>query len=202
MTTDFTAIDPNRVAAILYRPDDDVDTLLAEFAQDLLRRGERVGGIVQRNVKDSGGCQVGMEVIDLLTGREINICQPLGSGAMSCKLDPAGLAEAAVAIARAMSEDVALIVVNKFAKQEASGQGLRGELAEAITAGIPVLTAVPEKCFEAWTEFTGGIGTTLVCERGALEGWWRELSSRMTRMREEGAAAAAPAISRSSHPTT
>jgi molybdate transport system ATP-binding protein len=70
-------------------------------------------------------------------------------------------------------------VINKFSKQEASGAGLRDELADAIAAGIPVLTAVPDKCIEAWSGFTGDIGTSLRCERSAIEGWWQELSSRL-----------------------
>ncbi|MGT2504383.1 DUF2478 domain-containing protein [Bradyrhizobium guangxiense] len=119
MPIDFHDIDPNRVAAILYRPQDDVDGLLAEFAQNLVRSGERVGGVVQRNIKDGGGCHIGMEAIDLMTGAEISICQPLGSGAMACKLDAAGLAEAAVAVTRAIAADVDLVVINKFSKQEA-----------------------------------------------------------------------------------
>ncbi|WP_430649804.1 DUF2478 domain-containing protein [Bradyrhizobium nitroreducens] len=184
MPKDFHDIDPNRVAAILYRTQDDVDTLLADFAETLARSGERIGGIVQRNVKDGTGCQVGMQAIDLMTGREISICQPLGSGAMACKLDAAGLAEAAVAVARAITADVDLVVINKFSKQEAAGEGLRDELADAIAAGIPVLTAVPEKCLDAWNDFTGGIGTSLLCERSAIEGWWHDLSSRMKRARE------------------
>ena len=183
MPIDFSDIDANRVAAILYRPQDDVDGLLADFAQHLVRSGERIGGIVQRNVKDGTGCQVGMQAIDLMTGAEISICQPLGSGAMACKLDAAGLAEAAVAVTRAIAADVDLIVINKFSKQEASGEGLRDELADAIAAGIPVLTAVPEKCLEAWDDFTGGIGTSLLCERGAIAGWWQDLSSRIKRAR-------------------
>lgn len=183
MPIDFHDIDPNRVAAILYRSRDDVDTLLADFAEALVRSGERIGGVVQRNVKDGGGCQIGMQAIDLMTGREISICQPLGSGAMACKLDAAGLAEAAVAVTRAIAADVDLVVINKFSKQEAAGDGLRDELADAIAAGIPVLTAVPEKCLEAWNDFTGGIGTSLLCERGAIEGWWQDLSSRMRRAR-------------------
>ncbi|MBI5264240.1 MAG: DUF2478 domain-containing protein [Bradyrhizobium sp.] len=199
---DLTAIDPNRVAAILYRSQDDVDTLLADFAQGLVSKGERIGGIVQRNIKDGSGCQVGMQAIDLLTGQEVSICQPLGSGAMSCKLDPGGLAEASVAIARAIREDVALVVINKFSKQEASGRGLRSEFAETITAGIPLLTAVPEKCFDLWETFTGGIGTTLACDRSVIEAWWLDLSSRMARMREERAGAEAPVIFRSSHRRT
>jgi molybdate transport system ATP-binding protein len=197
MIVDFSEIDPNRVAAVLYRPQDDVDTLLTDFAHDLLRRGERIGGIVQRNLKDTTGCQTGMLAIDLLTGREISICQPLGSGAMACKLDAAGLAEASVAVARAIGETVDLIVISKFSKQEASGQGLRSEFAEAITACVPVLTAVPEKCYADWQAFTGDVGTTLLCERQVIEGWWRDLSARLARMRESNPTA----TFRSSHLT-
>ncbi|MGP0061210.1 MAG: DUF2478 domain-containing protein [Beijerinckiaceae bacterium] len=167
-------IDPNRLAAVLYRPEDDVDTLLADFASDLLSSGERIGGIVQRNLKNDAGRQVGMQVIDLMTGAEISICQALGSGATACKLDPAGLAEASLAVTRAVEDEVALVIVNKFSKQEAAGHGLRSELADAIIAGLPVLTAVPEKCMDAWTVFTGDRGTTLLCARHVVDEWWRE----------------------------
>jgi nucleoside-triphosphatase THEP1 len=205
MTPDFHDINPNHLAAILYRPEDDVDALLADFAGTLLRDGARIGGVVQRNLKDQSGRSNGMRVVDLLTSREISICQPLGAGATSCKLDPAGLAEASVAIARAISEDVALIIVNKFSKQEADGRGLRNELAEAIIAGGPVLTAVPEKCYEAWKDFTGDRGTTLLCAHHVVEEWWREVSARRAGARAAmQAARPAPltAIFRSSHPTT
>lgn len=191
MLIDFHDLDPKRVAAILYHPQDDVDGLLADFAQNLVRSGERIGGVVQSNVKDGAGCKIGMQAVDLMTGAEISICQPFGSGAMVCKLDAAGLAEAAVAVARAIEADVDLVVINKFSKQEAAGEGLRDELAGAIAAGIPVLTAVPEKCFDAWNDFTGGIGTTLLCERGAIEGWWQDLPARMKRARAPAEAPAA-----------
>lgn len=199
MPIDFHEIDPNRVAAIVYRSHDDVDTLLADVAETLVRSGERIGGVVQRNLKDGTGCQVGMQAIDLMTGQEISICQPLGRGAMACKLDAAGLAEAAIAVTRAIAANVDLVVVNKFSKQEAAGQGLRDELAGAIAAGIPVLTAVPEKCLDAWNDFTGGIGTTLLCERGAIEGWWKDLSARMKRARASRAPAEAPAALLADH---
>jgi molybdate transport system ATP-binding protein len=203
MTTDFQDINPNHLAAILYRPDDDVDALLADFADALLRGGERIGGVVQRNLKDESGRSNGMHVIDLWTGRQISICQPLGTGATACKLDPGGLAEASLAVARAVSDGAELIIVNKFSKQEAAGHGLRGELAEAIIAGGPVLTAVPEKCFDAWKEFTGDHGTTLLCARHVVDDWWREISSRRAGARAAmQAAASSEATFRSSHPTT
>ena len=202
MTSDFQNINPNHLAAILYRPEDDVDTLLTDFASTLLRDGERIGGIVQRNLKNDAGRSNGMNVIDLMTGRQISICQPLGSGAMACKLDPAGLAEASIAVSRAITEDVALIIVNKFSKQEASGHGLRSELADAIIAGGPVLTAVPEKCFDAWKDFTGDRGTTLLCSRHVVDEWWREVSLRRAGARAApGSAALSAPTFQSSHPT-
>jgi molybdate transport system ATP-binding protein len=203
MTADLHDINPNHVAAILYRPEDDVDALLAGFASALIRNGERVGGIVQRNLKDEAGRSNGMLVVDLMNGREISICQPLGRGATACKLDPAGLAEASLAVSRAIADDADLIIVNKFSKQEASGHGLRSELADAIMAGGPVLTAVPEKCLDAWTQFTGGRGTTLLCAPHVVEDWWREVSLRRAGARAaiQATASAAP-IFQSSHPTT
>jgi molybdate transport system ATP-binding protein len=202
MTVDFHDINPNHLAAIVYRPEDDVDSLLAAFADARFRDGDRVGGVVQRNLKDDTGRSNGMLVVDLLTGHEISICQPLGSGATACKLDPAGLTEASLAVSRAIAEDVALIIVNKFSKQEAAGHGLRSELAEAIIAGGPVLTAVPEKCLDAWKEFTGDLGTTLLCASHVVEEWWREVSLRRAGARAaiQAAATSLAAISRSSHP--
>ncbi|HZR73747.1 DUF2478 domain-containing protein [Bradyrhizobium sp.] len=194
MIANIAEIDPNWVAAVLYRSQDDVDTLLADIAESLSREGVRVGGVAQRNLKGANG-KTGMLAVDLMTGREISICQPLGSGAMACKLDAGGLAEAAVAVARAISAEVDLLVINKFSKQEASGKGLRAEFAEAIMAGVPLLTAVPEKCLADWRAFTGDIGTTLLCDRSVVEGWWRDLSARIARVRARSATAArSPAI--------
>ena len=172
---------PLKLAAIIYRPADDVDSLLAMFASDLICAGNRVGGIVQKNTKDACGRRELMEVIDLMTGSAIRICQSLGSGAGACKLDPAGLAEAATAISRAVAANVDLVIVNKFSTQEAGGGGLRAEIADAVAAGRPLLTAVPDKCYDAWTKFTGSFGTTLVCERRIVEDWWREMSLREKR---------------------
>ncbi len=178
MTLHFPDFDPNRLAAILYRPADDVDALLADFAANLLKNGERIGGIVQRNLKDQEGRQVSMRAIDLVTGRQIGISQALGSGSQACKLNTAGLAEACVAVSSAIASEVDLVIVNKFSQQEAAGGGLRNEMAEAILAGLPLLTAVSEKCIGAWKEFTGDRGTTLLCARHVVESWWDEVSHR------------------------
>jgi nucleoside-triphosphatase THEP1 len=174
---------PLKLAAIVYRPADDIDGLLATFASDLICQGNRVGGIVQRNTEGTGGTRESMELIDLMTGAAIRICRPLGSGAGACKLDPAGLAEAATAVSRAVAANVDLVIVNKFSEQEAAGGGLRAEIADAVAAGRPLLTAVPDECYDAWANFTGSFGTTLLCQRRIVEDWWREMSLREKRAR-------------------
>ena len=178
MTLNLPDFDPNRLAAVVYRPEDDVDSLLADFANDRLRAGEHVGGLIQRNSKDGDGKLVGMQLVDLMTGREIGIYQKLGAGSAACKLDTSGLAEATRAVTSAISADVSLIVVNKFSKQEAAGRGLRSELADAVIAGCTVLIGVSEKCSDAWKEFTGDRGTTLFCARRVVDEWWQEVSYR------------------------
>lgn len=173
-----------KLAAIVYRSgEDDVDGLLAGFAADLVREGHRIGGVVQYNASDDCGTEAPMRLIDLMTGRSISICQAIGTGASACRLDPAGLAEAAVSVSRAIAEDVELVIVNKFSKQEAAGGGMRAEIADAVVAGLPILTAVSEKCYDAWIEFTGGYGTTLACERPVVDDWWRGMWRRDGRAR-------------------
>lgn len=196
---------PLSLAAIVYQPADDVDDLLARFAFGLVHGGRRLGGIVQRNTKGDRGQRERMEVIDLMTGKAIRICQELGKGAAACKLNPGGLAEAAMAVTRAVAAGVELVVVNKFSKQEAAGRGLRTEIADAVTAGLPLLTAVPDSCHEAWMRFTGGFGTTLLCEGRVVEDWWEEMTMRVRQARiaaevreaaaRDGAAPAQPASS-------
>ncbi|NPU12232.1 MULTISPECIES: DUF2478 domain-containing protein [Bradyrhizobium] len=178
-------LNPPRLAAILYGPGDDADVLLDDFVQGLVLRGVRVGGIVQRNTRDEIGRKSGMDVIDLGNGDTISICQDLGSGSTACKLDAAGLAEAGMAVHRAIAAHADLIVINKFSKQEASGSGLRGELADAITSGIPVLTAVPQKCIEDWRVFTGDLGALLPATRTAMDAWWLTVSPQASAPAED-----------------
>ncbi|MGO8918692.1 MAG: DUF2478 domain-containing protein [Stellaceae bacterium] len=166
------------LAAVVYQPADDVDRLLASFAAGLRSEGRRIGGIVQRNRR--GDCSPAnlMEVIDLRTGRAIPICQNLGSESKACKLDQAGLADAAQAVSRAIADEVELVIINKFGKTEAQGRGLRAEIGDAILAGMPLLTAVSERLLPAWEAFTGGFGTTLLCDGDIVEDWWRDISRR------------------------
>lgn len=85
------------LAAVIYRPGDDVDGLLVSLASRLQTEGYRLGGVVQRNQRGACGPIKLMEVVDLMTARAISICQNLGPGSAGCKLNQSGLADAAQA---------------------------------------------------------------------------------------------------------
>jgi molybdate transport system ATP-binding protein len=199
MSCELPEPDPNLVAAIVYHPADDVDTLLAAFGHDLLRAGTLVGGIVQRNSKDQAGKLRGMTLIDLMTGQHIGISQTLGTGSAACKLDSGGLAEASRAVLQAIDAEAELIIVNKFSKQEAGGRGLRSEIAAVIESGRPLLTAVPVSCCAAWQEFNGDYGTLLYCGRAVIDDWWHEVSTRQAARAVAAMEAAAAELSAQMH---
>jgi nucleoside-triphosphatase THEP1 len=173
------------LGAVIYSPGEDADTLLASFAAKLQNQGRRLGGVVQYN-RDGCGPAALMALTDLMTGQSISLCQNLGPGSASCKLDPAGLANAAQTVRRAIADDVDLVIVNKFGKSEAEGRGMRAEIADAIVAGLPVLTAVSLRVYDAWQDFTSGFGTTLFCDEAIIEDWWNEISKKFDRRRRAG----------------
>lgn len=170
------------LGAVIYGPGEDANSLLASFAARLQAQGRRLGGVVQHN-NNACGPAAPMALTDLLTGHSISICQNLGPESFSCKLDLAGLANAAYAVRQAIDANVDLVVVNKFGKSEAEGRGMRVEIAEAIVAGLPVLTAVSLRLYDAWQAFTSGFGTTLLCDEAIVDDWWAGLSRKLDRRR-------------------
>jgi nucleoside-triphosphatase THEP1 len=161
------------IAAVIYGPNEDCDSLLADFAHGLAARGFRVAGLVQINGQNASCAEMDMELEDLETGRRINICQDLGAGSSeACRLDPAGLAEAAAALKSALAGPLDLVVVNKFGRMESEGHGLIAEIGETVETGKPLLIGVPRRFAEAWEAYAGGLDEKLACRPEALAAWW------------------------------
>lgn len=159
------------LAAIVYASGFPIDELMAEVAACLRQGDVRLGGVVQHNQDDcSSGC-ASMVLEDLASGRIFAISEDRGAGATGCRLDAAGLAAAGGAVASAIDGTVDLLIINKFGKQEALGQGLRAEIAAGFLSGLPLLTAVREDMLGAWGEFVGEAWQRLPPERAAIEGW-------------------------------
>jgi len=149
------------------------DRLLWDLGHDLRAEGLAVAGAVQDNSgsDDAGRCHMHLHV---LTGQEvIRISQNLGALARGCRLDPEGLERAVGLVASALVARPALLIVNKFGKQELDGRGFRPVIAEALGMEIPVLTAVNagnEASFLGWAE---DLAERLPADRQALEAWTR-----------------------------
>lgn len=160
------------IGAVVYPAEQSPEALLAAFAAELAARGFRVGGVTQDTRLGADGCKCTMEVVELDSGRRINLSQDLGRESNSCALDPAALAEASVALRRAVEGGADVVFANKYAKVEIGGGGLAAEMLQAMVAGVPLLTALPAAYLGEWLAFTGGRGHLLAPNRAALWRWW------------------------------
>lgn len=160
------------IAALVYGPETDPSPTLTEVVRILQARGVVLAGALQH---DNGPCSMELELMP--SGRRMSISQDLGAESAGCKLDTTALAEAGSLIRRAIDGSPMLAVFNKFGTQEAAGDGLRDEMAAALMAGIPVLTAVGERFLPQWLEFTGGDSVQLACTADAALHWWAAVST-------------------------
>lgn len=161
------------LAAIVYDEGSAADAALAETARRLQAEGRRVGGVVQssRPRPDQGRCD--MWLSDLFTGEEVRISQNLGAGSTGCRLDLDGLARAHVLIDQALTAGVEGLIINRFGKQEAEGRGLREVMVKALAAGLPVVTAVPRRNFDALRAFAGQDLHVLPADSVVVAAWWK-----------------------------
>ncbi len=154
----------HQLAAIRYERGFDIDRLLIDVCQTLSAQRVRIGGLVQLSTGDRGGnCAATTHVMDLKTGANFDIWEDRGPCARGCRLDEDGLSHAEPVLQRAIDERVDLLVINRFGRAESLGRGLRPFFDRALSAGIPVLTAVRSPYDAAWHDFHGGLGVALPC---------------------------------------
>lgn len=153
----------------------ETDLLLSDLARRLAEKGVRLCGVVQSNTACSDTQLCDMDVRVLPDGPVFRISQSLGAGARGCRLDPAALEQAVAHVAQSLAgpseRRPALMIVNKFGKHEVDGRGFRPLIAEALMAGIPVLTAVNPTNEAAFLAFSEGLARCLPGQLPALLEW-------------------------------
>jgi nucleoside-triphosphatase THEP1 len=159
------------VAAIRYEARFNVNHILFEAVSTLRMEGLRVGGVLEEIEPSGDSLCARINVVDILSGKTARITQERGHQARGCKLDPRGLAEISHCVTDAIAAGADLIVINKFGRAESDGGGLLSCIADAVAAGIPVLTAVREPHVTPWRAFHGGMGTELAPSLGAVLEW-------------------------------
>jgi nucleoside-triphosphatase THEP1 len=152
------------------------DRLLQEVAEFAIAHGLRTCGIVQINTECESGGPCDMDVQVLPDGSVIRISQSLGRGAQGCRLDSQALEEAAGQVAASLERGADLMIINKFGKSEAQGDGFRSVIAEAIARDVPVLVGLNAANEAAFETFSGGLAVKLAPETVMLSNWIRAVS--------------------------
>jgi len=169
------------LAAVVYAEGEDCNSLLRSFANELIEEGRSVCGLVQRNGLAADCITKDMELEDLASRTQINICQTLGKDSTGCRIDPQAMARAAGLMRASFGPDNDLVVINKFGKLEAEKQGLLSEIAEAYGSGVPLLVGVPDRFIGPWEDFAGTDFTRLPCAIEALRLWWTSIHAGASR---------------------
>jgi hypothetical protein len=166
------------IAALPAQEKDKVQSLMRFFALELARSGVKVAGVTQMRGDDSSG-RSRVFLRDLGSEAEYVISQDLGPGSVACNLDTGELAMACAAVEQAARDGAQLIVVSKFAKQEAERGGLCDAFRAAMTARIPVIAAVSPHFREEWRLFAGPLAEDVEPSSEGLADWWARAQRRV-----------------------
>jgi nucleoside-triphosphatase THEP1 len=160
------------LAAIHYERDFDINDMLRKVVKSLQKKGAMVGGVLQESEFRPNGCCAQLNIVDIRTGKIERITQDRGLGSRGCKLDPRGLAAISYCIDDAIDASVDLVIINKFGRAESEGDGLLSCIADAISAGVPILTTVREPYVAGWSLYHGGLAIELPPKIDAVLQWY------------------------------
>jgi hypothetical protein len=165
------------IAALPAQESEKVQGLMRLFALELAGSGLRVAGVTQMRGADVAG-RSRIFLREVASGSDFLISQDLGPGSVACNLDAGELAMACAAVERAARAGADLIVISKFAKQEAERGGLCDAFRAAMAARIPVVAAVSPHFRAEWGLFAGPLAEDVAPTRDALAEWWSRAKVR------------------------
>jgi len=96
----------------------------------------------------------------------------LGEGSAACHLDATGVLAAAARVKQDIAAGGDLVVLSKFGKLEAAGDGLREAFAAAVAAGVPVLTSVSPALETEFQALAASCYSVLPANAAAITAWW------------------------------
>ena len=158
------------IAVVRGAPNAEIQVILRALA-DKWRPDVRLAGLV---AEDHGladrHCQAGY-LRNLTTGARFSIFHDLGPGVPMCHLDGIGAVAAAAGVQTDIAAGCDLVLLNKFGKLEAGGDGLASAFRAAITAEVPLLTSVSPAHDEAWRRFVDQEYAVLPADPAAIDLW-------------------------------
>jgi len=167
-----------RIVALQGAASNVIQDLLGDFARRLTDAGFRVSGVVESSADAATPCK-SMVLRSLEDGRVFSISQDLGPGSLACNLDPEGLVLACAAVQQSIALGTDVVILSKFGKQEAMGHGLADAFGSAISAGLPIITAVSPARMDDWRNFAGVFAECVPVDVARSGGWIEAWSARM-----------------------
>ena len=161
-----------RIAAIRGASSEDVQSLFRDLLQRWQKQARIAGVIAEEHGLPDRHCRAGY-LSHIATGTRFPIFQDLGPGSNACTLEGAGAITATAAIEKDIAGGCDLVLLSKFGKLEAAGQGLYGAFASAMAAEIPILTGVSDAYARAWDAFAAPLFESLPADAERIEDWWR-----------------------------
>jgi hypothetical protein len=164
-------VDTHRIVVVRGADGETIQRLFAAVAADYRSAGMRVvGAVAEAHGLPDRTCSAGI-LRDIASGAKYPIYLESAPPGTSCHLDARGVEEACSAV-RDQIQDSDLVVLSKFGKLEATGNGLFPAFEAAIAAGRPLLTSVSEKHREAWQSFAPE-AVVVEADKAEITRWWR-----------------------------
>lgn len=182
-----------RIAVVHGAPGAAVQGLFARLVAEWRPAVRVAGALAEDHGLPDRGCSAG-HLRSIGGGEAFPIFQDLGPGSTACHLEGSGVLTAAQMVRQDIAAGCDLVVLSKFGKLEAGGQGLRDAFVAAIEAEVPVLTSVSPAFEEAWRDFAAPLFVMLPADAGRIRAWWRAVAAddgRGAGLRRAGSGAAA-----------
>lgn len=133
----------------------------------------RVAGVIaETHGLPDRGCSAGY-LRNIVTDELFPIFHDLGPGSTVCHLEGGGALTAAQAVERDIAAGCDLVLLSKFGKLEAGGEGLLPAFTAAVRARVPLLTSVSPAFEGAWEKFAPSAFVALPADPDKIDAWWQ-----------------------------
>jgi hypothetical protein len=163
-----------KIAVVQGAPSAVVQDLFRDLAARWAASARIAGVIAEDHGLPDRKCTAGY-LRSIGSGARYPIFQDLGPGSEACHLSGPEALTATAAVERDIAAGCDVVILSKFGKLEAAGEGLRPALVAAIEAHVPVLTSASPKFEAAFAAFATPLFVVLPADADRIDAWRRDV---------------------------
>ena len=168
------ATDSVGIGVMLVGPEDPIDSVLSAVCDQLSDEGCQIKGFVQSETCSQNGVSADTFLHAATGNFSRKVSLDLGCGSTACSVDAGVIAEMAGQLLEEIDRDTDLLIINRFGRCESLGGGLRPVIDAAVVRNIPVLTAVRQRYWRDWDDYSSGMADALPASVDAVVDWCRQ----------------------------